>query len=185
MKIRAVAAKQKTLAAIQTGKTKIENRGQRMMRTEGSGSGRQAAAGARVARSAPEKCEMRFSEAMTMMTATMSKRTRAGAVGRRAAEVRMKAGTEEEAGAAVPPRHAATGAVANQRGVKAEAAARGDQTPAMPVTVNEICKEDGMTVNFQCKFVALSLTPSRQLSLALLLQNQRMIFASGTRTTLF
>lgn len=185
MKRRGVAAKQKTPAVNLRGKTMIGNGGERTTRTEGSAGGRRAAATVRAARSGPEKCETRSSEATTM-TAITSKRTQAEAAGRRAAEARTKAGTEEAAGAAAPPRHPATAAVGTQRGVRAEVAARGRQTPAMPVTVNKICREDKMTINLWCTFFFIPLQqgsdPQRQLSLG---QNQRMIFISGTRATPF
>lgn len=148
-----MAARQKTPAVSQRGRTKIRMRGKRRTRTEGSADGRRAAVEARAARSGPEKCEMRSSEVTTTTTAITSKRTLAGAAGRRAVEARMKEGTEGAAGAAAPPRPAAIAVAGARRGVRVEVTARGDQTPATQVTVNKMCRVDKMSISLWCTFI--------------------------------
>lgn len=188
-KKRAVAARQKTPAVNRRGETKIGTKGKRTKRTEGSAGASRAAVGARAARSGPEKCETRSSEATmtTTMTATMSKRTLAEAAGRTAAEARMKEGTEAAAGAAAPPRHAAIAVAGTRRGVRVEVTARGDQTPAMQATVNKMCRVDKMSISLWCMFVfkdAAALCPWPPGPVVANAELKRF-FISETRRTLF
>ncbi len=169
-KTRAAAVRQRTLVVSLRGRMKNGNKGEktrRRMRTEGSGGGRRAPAEARAARRGPEKCgTRRRSSAATTTATTTSPRTQPGAAGTRAAEARMREGTEEAAGAAVPLQHAATAAVTTQRGLRVGVGVTEAQIPVTPVTVNKICGPNSRVVaaHLICMFsykhgsVTLSLT---------------------------
>lgn len=177
IKKRAVAVRQRTLVVNLRGKMKTRNTGEKMkrrrMRTDESEVGKQVAAEVKAVRIGPEKCGMRKRSSGVAMTAmTMNPRTLAEAAGRRAVEARMKEGTEETAGVAVPLQHAVITAVTTQRGLRVAVEVREAQTPVMPVTVTKISGPDRrimaahlfwMFSSKHCS-VTLSLTPDPDIS---------------------